>query len=62
MKKLLFAGFAFLFAFGFGFSSISAQEMKKNDNPMVGGAAMYKTKILSKTPSIQMIIRPLLLQ
>lgn len=42
MKKLLFISFAL--AFGFGFNSVSAQEMMKSDNPMVGGAAMYKTK------------------
>ncbi len=28
----------------FGSSAVSAQMMEKNDNPMVGGAAMYKTK------------------
>ena len=32
-----------VFAFGFGIGSASAQEMK-SDNPMVGGAAMYKNK------------------
>ena len=51
MKKLLLAVFALVFMFGVGISSVSAQEMKndkmmmkKGDNPMVGGAAMYKTK------------------
>jgi uncharacterized surface protein with fasciclin (FAS1) repeats len=41
MKKLVLAVFAMVIAFGF--SSVSAQDMK-SDNPMVGGAAMYKTK------------------
>ncbi|HVE59904.1 MAG TPA: fasciclin domain-containing protein [Pyrinomonadaceae bacterium] len=41
MKKLVLAVFAMVFAFGV--SNVSAQDMK-NDNPMVGGAAMYKTK------------------
>ena len=49
MKKLIFAFFLMAMTVGFGASSISAQEMKdnkmmKSDNPMVGGAAMYKTK------------------
>ena len=43
MKKLGLAVFALVFAFGFGVHNISAQEMK-SDNPMVGGAAMYKNK------------------
>jgi len=43
MKKCVLAVFAMVFAFGFGINNASAQEMK-NDNPMVGGAAMYKTK------------------
>jgi uncharacterized surface protein with fasciclin (FAS1) repeats len=43
MKKLMLAVFAMVFAFGFGFSSAAAQDMK-SDNPMVGGAAMYKNK------------------
>ena len=42
MKKLVLAVFAMVIAFGFS-SSVSAQDMK-SDNPMVGGAAMYKTK------------------
>lgn len=53
MKKLLFAVFALALTFTFGLGSASAQDtmmkkdnamMKKGDNPMVGGAAMYKTK------------------
>jgi len=50
MKKLIFAFFLMAMTVGFGASSISAQEMKddkmmKSDgNPMVGGAAMFKTK------------------
>lgn len=45
MKKLTLAVFALALTFGFAFTNVSAQEMiKKNDNPMVGGAAMYKTK------------------
>jgi len=43
MKKLVLAVFAMVFAFGFGMDNASAQDMKM-DNPMVGGAAMYKTK------------------
>jgi len=50
MKKLIFAFFLMAMTVGFGASSISAQEMKDDKmmksggNPMVGGAAMYKTK------------------
>ena len=56
MKKLIFAVVALAFVFGFSINSVSAQAMKDNkmkddkmmmkkgDNPMVGGAAMYKTK------------------
>ena len=51
MKKLVFAFFLMAMTASFGASSISAQEMKddnkamKSDgNPMVGGAAMYKSK------------------
>ncbi len=49
MKKLVFAFFLMVMTASFGASSISAQEMKgdkmmKSDNPMVGGAAMYKNK------------------
>ncbi len=43
MKKLGLAVFAMIIAFGFGISNAAAQEMK-SDNPMVGGAAMYKNK------------------
>src|SRR5258708_7094257 len=42
MKKLIFALFAFTLSVGFA-ASASAQ-MMDSDNPMVGGAAMYKTK------------------
>ena len=49
MKKLVFAFFLLAMTVGFGISGVSAQNMKndkmmKSDNPMVGGAAMYKTK------------------
>ncbi len=47
MKKILFAVFALVLTVGMGSMSASAQDgmtMKKGDNPMVGGAAMYKTK------------------
>jgi uncharacterized surface protein with fasciclin (FAS1) repeats len=46
MKKLLLAVFALAITFGFGVNNTSAQDMmmKKGDNPMVGGAAMYKNK------------------
>lgn len=43
MNKLVLAIFAIAIAFGFGVGEVSAQKME-NDNPMVGGAAMYKTK------------------
>ena len=47
MKKLTLAVFALAVAF-LGFSNVSAQmsndKMMKSDNPMVGGAAMYKSK------------------
>jgi uncharacterized surface protein with fasciclin (FAS1) repeats len=42
MKKLGLAVFAMMIALGFGVNDASAQ--MKSDNPMVGGAAMYKTK------------------
>ncbi len=42
MKKLGLAVFAMIIAFGFGVNNASAQ--MKSNNPMVGGAAMYKTK------------------
>jgi uncharacterized surface protein with fasciclin (FAS1) repeats len=43
MKKLILAVFAMVFAFGFQAGNASAQ-MMNSGNPMVGGAAMYKTK------------------
>ncbi|HEY8563515.1 MAG TPA: fasciclin domain-containing protein [Pyrinomonadaceae bacterium] len=43
MKKLGLAVFAMIVAFGFGINNAAAQDMR-NDNPMVGGAAMYKNK------------------
>ena len=42
MKKLGLAVFAMIIALGFGVNNASAQKM--SDNPMVGGAAMYKNK------------------
>ena len=42
MKNLMLSVFVMAIAFGFGASNISAQ--MSNGNPMVGGAAMYKTK------------------
>lgn len=42
MKNLLLAVFVMAIAFTFGVGNASAQ--MKNDNPMVGGAAMYKNK------------------
>jgi uncharacterized surface protein with fasciclin (FAS1) repeats len=42
MKKLFFGVFA-MAMFAFASSSVSAQ-MADSSNPMVGGAAMYKTK------------------
>lgn len=48
MKNLFLAVFVMAIAFTFGVGSTSAQmkndKMMKSDNPMVGGAAMYKTK------------------
>ncbi len=50
MKKLVLAIFAMAVVFGFNVNNASAQmmkdvkTMKKSDNPMVGGAAMYKDK------------------
>ena len=50
MKKLVFAFFLVALSIGFGVNTASAQDtmkqdkMMKSDNPMVGGAAMYKTK------------------
>jgi uncharacterized surface protein with fasciclin (FAS1) repeats len=43
MKKLIWASFVFAIAMIVSSTNISAQ-MMKDDNPMVGGAAMYKTK------------------
>lgn len=43
MKNLLLSIFVMAIAFTFGSGSVSAQ-MKNDGNPMVGGAAMYKTK------------------
>jgi uncharacterized surface protein with fasciclin (FAS1) repeats len=43
MKNLFTAIFVMAIAFTFNIS-VSAQDKMKNDNPMVGGAAMYKTK------------------
>ncbi len=44
--KSLFAFFVLTLGFAFGSTAVSAQMAmdKKSDNPMVGGAAMYKTK------------------
>ena len=48
MKNLLLAIFVMAVAFTFGATNMSAQmkndKMMKGDNPMVGGAAMYKNK------------------
>jgi uncharacterized surface protein with fasciclin (FAS1) repeats len=45
MKKLLFSAFAFVMSVGIASTGALAQDkMMKSDNPMVGGAAMYKTK------------------
>jgi len=43
MKKIIFGVFAIAVVMGLGMISATAQ-MMKDDNPMVGGAAMYKTK------------------
>lgn len=42
MKKIVFGFFAFVVAFAAASVDVSAQ--MKSDNPMVGGAAMYKNK------------------
>jgi uncharacterized surface protein with fasciclin (FAS1) repeats len=42
MKRLILAVFAMVIGFGFGVDNVSAQ--MKSDNPMVGGAAMYKKR------------------
>lgn len=45
MKKFVFAFFLVALSIGFGANAVSAQDkMMKSDNPMVGGAAMYKNK------------------
>lgn len=45
MKKLIFSAFAFVMAVGFAATGVSAQDkMMESDNPMVGGAPMYKTR------------------
>ena len=44
MKKLVFSLLAFAIMVGFQSTDIFAQKNMKSDNPMVGGAAMYKTK------------------
>ncbi len=49
MRKLVFAFFLMALSIGFGAGNVSAQMGMKQDsmktgNPMVGGAAMYKTK------------------
>ena len=51
MKKIILAVFALAMVFGVSINSVSAQAMKddkmmmkKGDNPMVGGAMMYKNK------------------
>ncbi|MBA3633552.1 MAG: fasciclin domain-containing protein [Acidobacteria bacterium] len=50
MKKLVLAVFALAIVFGFNAGNASAQAMKddkmmkKGDNPMVGGAAMFRNK------------------
>lgn len=43
MKNLMLSVFVMAIAFGFSVSSASAQ-MNGSNNPMVGGAAMYRTK------------------
>lgn len=44
MKKLIFGSIVFVFALMVTALDVSAQMMKDDKNPMVGGAAMYKTK------------------
>lgn len=44
MKNLLLAVFVMAIAFTFNMSVSAQTKMMKSDNPMVGGAAMYKTK------------------
>ncbi len=43
MKKVIFGSLVFAIAIVAGTADVSAQ-MSKSENPMVGGAAMYKTK------------------
>ena len=43
MKKMILGSFVFMIAVMAGSTAVSAQ-MTKDENPMVGGAAMYKTK------------------
>jgi len=42
MRRILFAVFAFVLATSF--SSFASAQMMEGDNPMVGGAPMYRTK------------------
>ena len=42
MRRILFAVFAFVFAAGL--TSAASAQMMDSDNPMVGGAPMYRTK------------------
>ena len=44
MKQIIFGTFAIVVGLVIGTGAGSAQMMSKNDNPMVGGAAMYRTK------------------
>jgi len=44
MKRHFLAIFAAAMVAVFGVAGVSAQSMGRNDNPMVGGAPMYKTK------------------
>lgn len=44
MKNLLLAMFVMAMAVTFGVGGATAQDKMKNENPMVGGAAMYKNK------------------
>jgi uncharacterized surface protein with fasciclin (FAS1) repeats len=43
MKKMIWGSFVFAIGIMVGSTAVSAQ-MMKDENPMVGGAAMYKTK------------------
>jgi uncharacterized surface protein with fasciclin (FAS1) repeats len=44
MKKMILVSIAMVVAVMVGANAASAQMMAKSDNPMVGGAAMYRTK------------------